>query len=419
MLLRLLVLIVLAVAAQAKHPTTPSLDLNSPSALKAATTKALSNLLRYYKPNPQGTFVRDNTAAWYESGVMWGAFMDYEKWSGDDQFAQTAAEALAHMAFNKQQDFLNGVHAKHEENKEGKWNDDILFGSLAVIGGAELYGPSTTMPSTSGGDWFTTARKTYEEAWEQWDDKCGGGIYWARDRNASSKTYKSSTTNLEFIAQGARNYIQVRNETVIAMAERTVDWLFGESGLVDVTVGVVYDGLNVDDCSEPTYSQWSYNPGQLMGAMAWMHQATSNATYLTLANLFVNKTLSTWFTTENDGVLAELCEADSSCNPDQYGFKAILVRNLAYLYRATKEEWVRRVIKNAIDTTVRKMLLSCDQDFNCGGKWANQNHRVYYVRDQHVSASLLVAALAMHTNATGPGLLPHRNVTALKTSGGK
>lgn len=44
------------------------------------------------------------------------------------------------------------------------------------------------MPSTSGGIWYTTAQKTYDQVWEDWDETCGGGIYWVRgfSRNLES-----------------------------------------------------------------------------------------------------------------------------------------------------------------------------------------------------------------------------------------
>lgn len=33
------------------------------------------------------------------------------------------------------------------------------------------------MPGSSG-PWMTLAQKTYDQAWQQWDEGCGGGIYW-------------------------------------------------------------------------------------------------------------------------------------------------------------------------------------------------------------------------------------------------
>lgn len=32
--------------------------------------------------------------------------------------------------------------------------------------------------SSAGLKWITGAQKTYDEAWQQWSDECGGGIFW-------------------------------------------------------------------------------------------------------------------------------------------------------------------------------------------------------------------------------------------------
>ena len=105
----------------------PSLNLSSPSSLTAASG-ALTNLLTYYVPNARGIFDEAQTP-WHESAMIWGAFGDYLKWSGDGQFANTVSEALANMSFNAEQsvalecwdtlweadypgrDFLNGAQA--------------------------------------------------------------------------------------------------------------------------------------------------------------------------------------------------------------------------------------------------------------------------------------------------------------------
>lgn len=34
------------------------------------------------------------------------------------------------------------------------------------------------MPNTDGGNWYTPAKRVYDEVWAQWDGQCGGGIFW-------------------------------------------------------------------------------------------------------------------------------------------------------------------------------------------------------------------------------------------------
>lgn len=95
----------------------------------------------------------------------------------------------------------------------------------------------------------------------------------SRDRNSASKNYKSIITNLEFVSQGARLFLQTGNTTTLTLAERTLDWVLGSSGLADPSSGKIFDGMNVGACSTFAVNQWSYNYGELLGAFAWMHKA--------------------------------------------------------------------------------------------------------------------------------------------------
>jgi mannan endo-1,6-alpha-mannosidase len=89
---------------------------------------------------------------------------------------------------------LLGDDAWLSEQILGKWNDDIMWWGLAVLTGAELYGLDAHMPNKI--TYLKSAQITYDQVWQQWDTKCGGGIYWVRDRKRDSKKgYKSSITN--------------------------------------------------------------------------------------------------------------------------------------------------------------------------------------------------------------------------------
>lgn len=101
----------------------------------------------------------------------------------------------------RRRDFLGGAMVTEVETVLGRWNDDILWPSQAgaltsfplsnrpwlttfdrprsVVAGAEVYGPSTNMPGANG-PWMTAATKTFDQAYQQWDNKCSGGIYWVR-----------------------------------------------------------------------------------------------------------------------------------------------------------------------------------------------------------------------------------------------
>lgn len=381
----------------------PSLDVNDLSALQTATATALKNLIGFYVPNPSGVFDQAQTP-WHESGMIWGMFMDYAKYTGDTQFLDVVTGALVNTSYGPEQDLLGGSMSSTAATLLGRWNDDILWHSLAAIGGAEIYGAGSIMPGSKG-PWMTLAQKTYDQADEQWDGQCGGGIYWSRDRNGASAPYKSLITQLEFIQQGARNFLENKNNTALDRSKAAMDWVFS-SGLGNIQTGVLYDGMNAGECGKFTTHLWSYNYGSLIGALTWMHKATGNNTYLDLITPFYNYAALTFSGQNVSSVVTEKCEPNARCNRDQQGFKAIYVRNLAYAYRESTSDTLKNSIRSVIDTSVNAMVQnSCDTNWYCGGNWTTDSQPVKYVRSQHVSSALLVAALGIHGNQAG-GLLP-------------
>jgi len=380
----------------------PTLDLSNGPAIKAAAGQALTNLLKYYSPNKGGNFDTVQTP-WHESGMIWNTFYDYTAWGGDPQFNALVTSALSNLSYGPQQDFLNGQQSQ-TQGLLGKWNDDILWPAQAIATGGMIYGPTSNMPG-SNGNWITAPQKTLDEVYDpgQRDDLCGGGIYWSRNRQQGNNDYKSVITHLEYIQTAARTYMANQNETLIDNAVSIIAWLF-TNGLGSIDQGLIYDGVSASNCLSITGSQWSYNYGELLGALAWMHKATGNSTYLDMASPFLQTAISKF---APNGVIEEICEPAGTCNRDQQGFKAILVRNLAYLVRETTNQNDINSIKSVIGTTVAAMVKnSCDTNWNCGGNWTTDSGPVLYVRSQHVSAALLVASLGIFQDSTGPGLMP-------------
>ncbi|MBW0479279.1 hypothetical protein O181_018994 [Austropuccinia psidii MF-1] len=397
-------------AAQAASYS-PALDPTNTNQLQKATSQALKNLLTYYTPNAGGVFDQSLTP-WHESGMIWGMFMDYLKYTGDRQFLNLVTGALANASYNTAHDFLGGAQTKLAEKFLGRWNDDILWHSQVFVGGAEILGPTSEMPGAKS-DWISLAVKTYEQVRSQTDGKCGGGIYWSRARDNPSGNYKSVITQLEFVSQGARNFLLTHDVQAFARSKVVLEWVISSS-VGNSKIGILFDGLEADNCTKVTKKNWSYNYGQLLGSLAWMFKATKDEKYLDLTVPYFEYATQRFSPKSNFGVIAELCEkAKKKCNRDQQGFKAVYVRNLAYLYRETNNNTMRKAIKNMIDATLHAMVQrSCDKDWNCGGNWTQDKQPVKYVRSQHVSAALLVASLGIYTSKDVQG----RNGSVASTS---
>ncbi|KAA1110436.1 hydrolase 76 protein [Puccinia graminis f. sp. tritici] len=379
-----------SISATDASPEAPSVDVHNIEQLTEAACAAMGNLMSYFTPNPRGTFNETDTP-WHESGMIWGLNFDYARWTGDTRYLDIVTQALVHQSNDELHDFLSpGV-------KE-QWNDDILWPAQAgktVVAAAELYGPSSTLPNSTE-TWINLANKTYQEAASQTDDKCGGGIYWYRDRSAPRGSYKALITHSEFISQGARNYMITKDPETLEMAKSILEWVIS-SGIANPKTGLLMDGLSINNCTDFTTFQWSYNYGQWLGSLAWMHKATGDQKYLDMATPYFDYSQRTFAASNTSGIISELCEPDGSCNRDQKGFKAIYARNLAYLHRETNNSTMKRAIEKVIHTSVQAMAAhSCDKDWNCAGIWTTDAHPIKYVRAQHVSAALLVAAVGIH-----------------------
>ncbi|KAH9460136.1 hypothetical protein KEM48_005315 [Puccinia striiformis f. sp. tritici PST-130] len=372
----------------------PTLDIKDTKQLTNAATAALKNLLTYHTRTPSGDFDQAQTP-WHESGMIWGMFMDYAQYTGDSQFSELVTSALVNASFGTAHDFLGGDKSQLVQQFMGRWNDDILWPNLVMIAGAEIFGAQSPM-GNSNGDWISLATKTYDQVWAETDNKCGGGIYWSRNRDSKGGHYKSLITQVEFISQAARNYMQTKNTTLIQQANTILQWITS-SAIGDPQTGILWDGLEADDCGKISTSLWSYNYGQLLGSFAWMYRATGDQKYLDMTTPYFDFGARTFSGSNTSGIIAEQCEADKSCNRDQQGFKAVYVRNLAYLYRITNNSTMKSQIQSMIDTSVKAMVdKSCDQAWNCGGNWTQDTQPVKYIRSQHVSAALLVAAVGIH-----------------------
>ncbi|EFP77527.1 hydrolase 76 protein [Puccinia graminis f. sp. tritici] len=365
----------------------PSFDVHNIQQLTEAACAAMENLMSYFTPNSRGTF-NETVTPWHESGMIWGLNFDYARWTGDTKYLDIVTQALVNQSNGDVHDFL-APGAKEQ------WNDDILWPSQAAVAAAEFYGPGATLPNSTV-TWISLADKTYQGAASQKDDKCGGGIYWYRDRSVPRGAYKALITHSEFISQGARNYMITKDPETLEKAKCILEWVIS-SGLANPKTGLLMDGMSIKNCTDFTTYQWSYNYGQWLGSLAWMHRATGDQKYLDMATPYFDYSQRTFAASNTSGIISELCEHNAACSRDQKGFKAVYVRNLAYLHRETNNSTMKQAIEKVIDTTVQAMATRlCDKDWNCAGNWTTDTHPIKFVRAQHVSAALLVAAVGIH-----------------------
>ncbi|PLW29063.1 hypothetical protein PCASD_16242 [Puccinia coronata f. sp. avenae] len=329
----------------------PSLDVKDIPQLKQAVQAAMRNLMSYFTPNDRGTFNETETP-WHESGMIWSLNFDYARWTGDTQYLNIVTQALFNQSNGIKHDFL-------DTSTKQQWNDAMLWPNGVPLAAAEFYGRDSRMPN-SDETWMNLVQKTFEEVGSQRDDKCGGGIYWYRDREDKKGSYKALITHSQFIQQGARSYIITHDTNTLDQAKSILEWVIS-SGLANPDTGLLLDGTSTTDCKDFTTFQWSYNYGQWLGSLASMHKASQDQRYLDMAIPFLNYSQNTFAATNTSGIVAEIS----------------YVRNLAYLHSETNNSIMKQVIEKIIDTTVRAMVShSCDSDWNCAGIWTSDKRSV-------------------------------------------
>lgn len=94
-------------------------------------------------------------------------------------------------------------------------NDDSQWVILALWKMADYVG-------AHGGDttpYMTAADTIYQEIAGQWDDTCGGGVWWS-----TAHTYKNAITNHLFLLTSAEGFLRNNNQEYLTNANNAWSW---------------------------------------------------------------------------------------------------------------------------------------------------------------------------------------------------
>lgn len=188
-----------------------------------------------------------------------------------------------------------------------------------------------------------------------WDDTCGGGIWWKKDRH-----YKNAIANELFLSVAAHLATRTdgeRRRAYLAWAKREWDW-FDASGMIN-DESLVNDGLT-PACKNNGRTTWSYNQGVILGGLVELSQASGDTAPLRKAQLIAHATLSLLI----DAGLILHDPTEPHCSEDSVQFKGIFVRNLLRLQEvAPAEEYVRFFQADA--DSIWKNARSETNEFSC------------------------------------------------------
>ncbi|KAH6855194.1 glycosyl hydrolase family 76-domain-containing protein [Chaetomium sp. MPI-CAGE-AT-0009] len=301
---------------------------------------------------------------WWEAGALMGSLIDYWYYTGDTRWNNVAEEGLLFQVGPN-----NDYMPPNQTMTEG--NDDQGFWGMAVLTAAES---NFQNPPPGKPQWLALAQavfNTQAARWEQQD--CGGGLRWQIFPWNNGYNYKNSISQGCFFNIAARLARYTGNQSYADWADRTWDWMV-TTQLLNSKTYYIYDGMHVENCSQITPYQWTYNAGAfLLGAAAMYNYSTSAAqaeTWHKRIDGLLNGT-RVFFTGKNKNIMTEVaCEPVDLCDLDQQSFKAYLSRWMA---ATTKwAPWTYDRIKPLLESSAIAAVSTCTGGGNgrmCGLKW--------------------------------------------------
>jgi predicted alpha-1,6-mannanase (GH76 family) len=267
---------------------------SSSAALLDEAALGVGTLQTWYNPST-GLW---QTTGWWNAANAVTVLVDYSHQSHSSRYLAAVSNTFTLNAANG---FLNNYY-----DDEGWW-------ALAWIAAYD---------QTRDAKYLNEAEGIFSDMTAGWDNTCGGGIWWNKDRR-----YKNAIANELFLsvaAQLAWRTAGPQRSDDLAWAEKEWAW-FSASGMINAQ-SLINDGLN-SSCQNNQRTTWSYNQGVILGGLVALSKDARDRSLLEQAQaiaLSAIKTLS-----DANGILDDPCEPN--CGADGVQFKGIFVRNLAAL----------------------------------------------------------------------------------------
>jgi predicted alpha-1,6-mannanase (GH76 family) len=258
----------------------------------------------------QGTY---RTTGWWNSANALTALIDYARLGKSNEYNFLIANTFV-AAQNQNAGFLNRYY-----DDEGWW-------ALAWIDAYDL---------TGNKQYLVMAESIFANMSGGWDQTCGGGIWWSKDR-----TYKNAIANELFLSVAAHlaNRDTAHRDEYLGWANREWKWfaatgMINRDDLVNDGLGPAHGPTTAASCGNNGRTTWTYNQGVLLGGVAELSRLNPNPSLLQTAEKIAAAAIA--HLADQNGVLHEPCEPH--CGADAVQFKGIFVRNLVALDRASPQ----------------------------------------------------------------------------------
>jgi predicted alpha-1,6-mannanase (GH76 family) len=280
------------------------------------------------------------TTGWWNSANAITALMDYMRASGSNKYVDVLENTFtkAQIAVPKDQQTVDGKEMTGFPGFLNKYYDDEGWWALAWIDAYDL---------THDKRYLAMAQSIFDDMAGGWDETCGGGIWWSKDRK-----YKNAIANELFLSVAAHLANRVAERAKFdEWAGKEWRWFRG-SGMINGE-NVINDGLKIDAatsaCTNNGKTVWTYNQGVVLGGLAEWSKA-GHAEAIDEAKRIADAALT--HLTDKDGVLHDPCEP--KCGADGIQFKGIFIRNLRALEEVAPEERYRKAFRVNADAVWTK-----------------------------------------------------------------
>lgn len=202
----------------------------------------------YYHGNESGQTpgVLGDPYYWWEAGAMFGALIDYWRYTGDATYNRIVSEAMLWQA-SSTRDFMPPNQTKAEGN------DDQAFWAITALMAAENGFPD---PPEEEPQWLALAQAVFNLQASRWDyTTCNGGLRWQIFPFNRGYNYKNSISQGGFFNIAVRLGAFTNNQTYYDWADKMYAWC-EQVGLISNTFQV-FDGTDsLIHCSELDHTIW-------------------------------------------------------------------------------------------------------------------------------------------------------------------
>ncbi|KAJ7109583.1 glycoside hydrolase family 76 protein [Mycena crocata] len=247
------------------------------------------------------------------------------------------------------------IGGQYDRNQQWVWisaNDNFYLRQLDALTGQGTYSNVIDTVFNGWDDWFVNggsyddllwvvlsylksgnidaAKRNYELAIVSEDSgTCGGGVFWSKARD-----YKNAVTNELYIAASGALFDATGEQRYLDKAK--ANWAWFKNADMRGANGLYNDGLVTATCKNNGQTQWTYNQGVILLALAYLHKHDPSATdaidiaWSIMDSIIQNLTV--------DGGLREPCDnlqPGGTCNTDQQTFKGVAMLYMSLFLNIT------------------------------------------------------------------------------------